>query len=137
MTTIKHSTTQILSVGSMCRLGSWGILSSMAVFPGSLIPKVQFALFECPGFKENTDSLWDKLKNKARNLNPINGDQIVNFITNLHQHHKMLLLSGGLQLPFDNITANSIKRCVAAAVGKMYEIRKEKLHELGAPWLSE
>ena len=28
----------------------------------------------------------------------------------------MLLLLGGLQLPFDNITTNSIKRFVAAAV---------------------
>ena len=80
--------------------------------------------------KENLDSLWDKLKTKARNLNPTDGDQIVNFITNLDQHHKMLLLLGGLQLPFDNITTNSIKRFVAAAVGKIYKIRMEKLHEL-------
>ena len=35
---------------------------------------------ECPGFKENLDSLWDKSKTKARHLNPIDGDQIVNFI---------------------------------------------------------
>ena len=34
---------------------------------------------KCPGFKENLDSLWDKLKTKARHLNPIDGDQIVNF----------------------------------------------------------
>ena len=56
----------------------------------------------------------------------------MNFITNLDQHHKMLLLLGGLQLPFDSITTNSIKRFVAAAVGKINKIRMEKLHELGA-----
>ena len=56
----------------------------------------------------------------------------MNFITNLDQHHKMLLLLGGLQLPFDSITTNSIKRFVAAAVGKISKIRMEKLHELGA-----
>ena len=75
----------------------------MAVFPGSLIPKVQLALFattvnhfflECPGFKENLDSLWDRLKTKAGNLNPVDGDQIVDFVTNLDQHNKMLLLLG-------------------------------------------
>ena len=58
---------------------------------------VNHFLFECPKFKENIDSLWDKLKTKARHLNPIDRDQIVNFITNLDQHHKMLLLFGGLQ----------------------------------------
>ena len=50
---------------------------------------------ESPGFKENLDSLWDKLKTKARHLNPIDGDQTVNFITNLDQHNKMLLPFGG------------------------------------------
>ena len=83
----------------------------MAVFPGALIPKVQLALFankvlkltvnhfllECPEFKENLDSIWNKSKTKARHLNPVDGDQIVFFITNLDQHNKMLLLLGGLQ----------------------------------------
>ena len=40
-------------------------------------------------------------------------DQVVDFITNLDQHNKMLLLLGCLQLPF--------------------KIRTEKLIELGAP----
>ena len=61
----------------------------------------------------------------------------MSFITNLDQHDKMLLLLGGLQLPFNNLKANSIKRFVAAAVGKIYKIRTEKLHELGAPWLTD
>ena len=82
---------------------------------------VNHLLHECPGFKENLDSLWDKLKTKVRHLNFIDGDQIVDFITNLDQHNKMLLLLGGLQLPFDHLTANSIKRFVAAAVGKILQ----------------
>ena len=61
----------------------------------------------------------------------------MNFITNLDQHHKMLFLSVDPHLPFDNITTNSVKRFVAAAVGKIYKIRTEKLHELGAPWLTD
>ena len=101
------------------------------------VETVNHFLLECPGFKENLDLLWDKLKTKARNLNPIDGDQTVNFITNSDQHNKMLLLLGGLQLLFDNLTATSIKRFLAAAVGKTYKIRTEKLHELGAPWLTD
>ena len=50
----------------------------------------------------------------------------------------MLLILGGLQLPFGDLTANSIKRFVATAVaGKIYKIRIEKLCELGAPWLTD
>ena len=37
--------TQILSVGSMFKSGSWGISVLMSVFPGSLILKMQLALF--------------------------------------------------------------------------------------------
>ena len=48
----------------------------------------------------------------------------------------MFLVLGGLQLLFDDLTANSTKRFVAAAVGKIYNIRTEKLHELGAPMVN-
>ena len=101
------------------------------------VETVNHFLLECPGFEENLDFLWDKLKTKAKHLNPIDEDQVVNFITNVNQHNKMLLLLGGLQSPFDNLTANSIKRFVAAAVGKIYKISTEKLYELGAPWLTD
>ena len=94
---------------------------------------VNHFFLECPGFKENLESLWEKLKTKARHLNPVDGDQIVDFITNLDQHNKMFLLLGGLQLQFDDLTTNSIQRFLTAAVGKIYKIRTEKLHVLGAP----
>ena len=55
----------------------------------------------------------------------------MDFITNLDQHNKMFLLLGGLQLQFDDLTATSIKRFLAAAVGKIYKIRTEKLHLWG------
>ena len=100
------------------------------------VETVNHFLLECPGLKENLDSLWHKLKTKARHLNPVDRNQIVDFIINLDQQNKMLLLLGGLHLPLDDLTANSIKRFVAAAVGKIYKIRTEKLYELGAPWLT-
>ena len=114
----------------------------MAVFRGSLIPKVDLALFatfsSVLGSKKTLTSFWDKLKAKARHLNPVDGDQIVDFITNLDQHNKMLLLLGGLQLSFDDLTANSIKDLiVAGALGKIHKIRTEKLYELRAPWSTD
>ena len=92
---------------------------------------VNHLLLGCPGFKENLDALWDKLKTKAGHLNPIDGDQIVNFITNLDQHHKMLLFIGGLQLPFDNMTTNSIKRFVTAGVGKFTKFARKSCMSWG------
>ena len=55
------------------------------------VKTVNHFLLECSGFKENLNSLWDKLKTTAKHLNPVDGDQIVDFITNLDQHDKMLL----------------------------------------------
>ena len=46
----------------------------------TLVQSVSGNSVERPGFKENFDSLWDKLKTKARHFNPVDGDQIVNFI---------------------------------------------------------
>ena len=60
----------------------------------------------------------------------------MNFITNLDQHHKMLPLLGGLQLPLDNITTNSIRRFFAPAVGEIQKIHIENMRELGTPWLT-
>ena len=56
---------------------------------------VNHFLLECPGFKKNLDSLWDKLKTEARHLNPVDVDFFVDFITSLDQHNKILLLLGG------------------------------------------
>ena len=62
----------------------------------------------------------------------------MNLITSSEQHHKMLLLFGGPQLPFDNTGVYSINRFVVAAVGKIYKICSKKLCDLGAraPWLT-
>ena len=59
------------------------------------------------------------------------------FITNLDLHKKVLLLLGGLSLPFDDASVVLITRFVASAVGKIYKLRTAKLHELEAPWLTE
>ena len=58
------------------------------------------------------------------------------FITNLDPHKKVLLLLGGLSLPFDDASV-LIKRLVASAVGKIHKLRTVKLCELQVPWPTE
>ena len=48
----------------------------------------------------------------------------------------LLLLLGGLQLPFDRESVTLITRFICSAVNKVFHLRKEKLRELEAPWLS-
>ena len=72
---------------------------------------------------------------KASNSSPTDGSQISAFIKNLDQESKVLLLLGCLHPPFDSMTLTVITRFVASAVGKIYELRTERLRELEAPWL--
>ena len=69
-------------------------------------------------------------------FNDIDGRQIPEFIAKLDRHKKVLLLLGCLPLPFDAATVTMIARFIAAAVGKIYKLRAERLRELEAPWPS-
>ena len=65
-------------------------------------------LLERPRIKENFSFLWEKLKAKVRELNLIDEDGNVNFITKSDQHHKNFLLLASLQLPLDNTVIYSV-----------------------------
>ena len=69
--------------------------------------------------------------------NQADGVNICRFIDNLDHHHRVLLLLGGRCLPFDNVTNTLIKRLIAAAVDKIHKLRRERLCELEAPWLTK
>ena len=70
---------------------------------------------------------------KIVSAGPIDGLQIFDFIHHLNQRHKVLLLLGGLQLPFDRESVTLITRFICSAVNKVFHLRKEKLGELEAP----
>ena len=91
--------------------------------------------FDCPYFRDNFDSLWSNLVIEATNCNSADGSHVSSFLTNLDQHNKALMLVGRLPLPFDSVTVTVLTRFVASAVGKIYELRTERLRELEAPWL--
>ena len=89
-------------------------------------------LFVCTSFRLHFDSLWANLISKINNSNSTDGAPMSHFIMNLNQHQKTLLLLGCLHLPFDS-TMTVITSFMAAAIGKIYEMRAEKLRELEAP----
>ena len=57
---------------------------------------------ECLPFRDNYNSLWSNLKTKIINFNQTDDITMSDFITNLDPHKKVLLLLGGLSLPFDD-----------------------------------
>ena len=93
-------------------------------------------LLDCPQFKENFDSIWRNLDLKIKRSNLTDGIQIANFIKGLNRQRKIMLLVGGLSLPFDHEITTLIKRFVSSAVGKIYKLRTKKLRYLEAPWLT-
>ena len=95
-------------------------------------------ILNCPSFKDHFAlPVWHKLKIKVCKSNPVDGSLISNFVDNLDQHSKMLLLFGALPLPFDQMTVHSMRRFIISAVRKIFNIRTERLRDLGAPWLSD
>ena len=92
---------------------------------------------ECLPFRDNYNSLWSNLKTKIISFNQTDGITMFDFITNLDPHKNVLLLLGGLSLPFNNASVVLIKRRVASAVGNIHKLRTAKLRELEAPWLTK
>ena len=74
---------------------------------------------DCPQLKENFDSVWRNLQLKVARPNPTDGIQTANFIKNLNRQNKVMLLVGGLSVPFDNQTTTLVKKVVSSAIGKI------------------
>ena len=99
------------------------------------IESVTHFFLDCSYFRNNFESLWDKLKTKIAKSNPTDGGYICNFIKNLDGNSMVPLLLGGLALPFDNETNILINRLISSAMRKIHKLRNERLRELEAPWL--
>ena len=101
------------------------------------ISKIQITfLLDCPQLKESFDSTWRNLNMKIIRSNLTDGTQIADFIKGLIRQHEMILLVGGLSLPFDHETTTQIKRFISSVVGKIYKLRTKKSRELEAQWLT-
>ena len=111
------------------------ILKMHSAFLQRNVENVNHFLLECREFSNNFDSIWLNLRQKIVSVSPIDGLQIFYFIHHLNQRYKVLLLLGGLQLPFDRESVTLITRFICSAVNKVFHLRKEKLRELEAPRL--
>ena len=101
------------------------------------VESVTHFLLDCGYFKQNFLSLWRNLKIKITVSTQADGVNICQFIDNLDRPHKVLLLLGGLCLPFYNVTNMLINRFIVAAICKIYKHCRERLRELEAPWLTK
>ena len=81
-------------------------------------------LFNCPAFHQNFEIIWSSLNHKIKNCNPVDADNIIQFILNLDKGSKTMLLLGCLPLPFNSMTMSVIIRFITLALSKMYKIRK-------------
>ena len=81
-------------------------------------------LFNCPAFRQNFEMLWSSLNHKIKNCNPVDANNIIQFILNLEKSSKTMLLLGCLPLPFDSLTVSVTIRFIASALSKIYKIQK-------------
>ena len=93
-------------------------------------------LFDCPDFRQHFDSLWSNLCLNVTASKPLDGGHIVGFVMSFDRHHKAMLLLGCLPLPFDSFTVTVSIRFITSAIRRIYNLRTERLHDLGAPWLT-
>ena len=90
-------------------------------------------IIDCPSFKNYFDLLWHKLEVQVHKSNPVDISLISTFVANLDQHSKMLLPLRGLPLSFDQMTVHTMRKFITWVIGKIYNIRIDRLWELGAP----
>ena len=134
---VSHLHTQVRLMGNLCLDGGIPWLfkteGSLCFVCKENTEVVYHHFIECPPFRDNYNSLWSNLKTKIINFNLT--DVMSDFKTDLDLHKKVLLLLGGLSLPFDDASVVLIKRFVASAICKIHKLCTAKLCELEAPWL--
>ena len=97
------------------------------------VEDVSHFLSVCSSFRDNFECLWSNLSQKIIACNLSDGIQISHFIRSLDRQQKIILLLGGLLLPFDGVTVTMINRFTSSAVSKIHRSRKKMLRELDAP----
>ena len=87
-------------------------------------------LFRCKTLRPEFDLFWSQLFSLIETKATFEADVIFNFLRNLDDHNKILLLTGGLKLPFQRSISVSIARFIMVSVHKPVRIR-ERLVALG------
>ena len=78
----------------------------------------------CKAMRPEFDLFWSKLFSLIETKATFEADVIINFLRNLDEHNKVLILTGGLKLNFQCSTSVSISRFIMVSVHKLLRIRE-------------
>ena len=70
------------------------------------------------------DQFWSKLFSFIETKAAFEADVMINFLRNLDDHSKILLITGGLRLPFQHSISVSIARFIMGSVHELVRIRE-------------
>ena len=79
-------------------------------------------LLRCKALRTEFDLFWSKLFSFIETKEIFDADVIANFNRNVDDHHKVLLLTGGLRLPYQRFMSESIARSIMVSVHKLVRI---------------
>ena len=77
----------------------------------------------CNIMKPEWDRFWEKLLSIVEVNCRQECDILTHFLRNLDNYSRVLLLSGGLKLPFQKHTCDTVRRFISVSVHKLYKIR--------------
>ena len=80
-------------------------------------------LLRCKAVRPEFDLFWSKLFSLVQTKATIEADVIINFIGNFDDHNKVLLLTGGLEVPFQRSMRESVIRFIMVSAHKLVRIR--------------
>ena len=81
-------------------------------------------LLRCKAMRPEFDLFWSKRFSLIQTKATFEANIIINFLRNLDDHSKALLLTGGLRLPFQCSMSVSIARFIMVLVHKLVRIRE-------------
>ena len=81
-------------------------------------------LLRCKAMRPEFDLFWSKLFSLIQTKVTFAANVIINFLRNLDDHSKVLLLTGGIRLPFQRSRRKSIARFITVSVHKLVRIRE-------------
>ena len=73
--------------------------------------------------KPDWDTFWEKFSSIVEANCRQECDVLTYFSRNLDNYSRALLLSGGLKLPFQKHTCDTVRRFISVSVQKLYKIR--------------
>ena len=73
--------------------------------------------------KPEWDKVWENILSIAEGNCRPECDVLTHFLRSLDNYSRVLLLSGGLRLPFQKHTCDTVRRFISGSVHKLYKIR--------------